>query len=56
MKYSITFSVSETYDDIEFDHKPTKEEIMDELFTIFMDDVTRYSDINIECEPIESED
>jgi hypothetical protein len=50
MKYSITLSVSETYDDIEFDHKPTKEEIMDELFTIFMDDVTRYSIINIECD------
>lgn len=53
MKYLITLSVSETYDDVEFDHKPTKEEIMDELFTIFMDNVIKYSVINIECEPIE---
>jgi hypothetical protein len=55
MKYSITLSVSETYDDIEFDHVPTKNEIMDTLFTIFVDDVIKYSDIKIECEPIESE-
>ena len=53
MKYSITLSVTETYDDIEFDHKPTKDEIMDKLFTIFADDVINYSVVNIECEPIE---
>ena len=53
MKYSITLSVSQTYDDIEFDHTPTEDEIMDSLFTTFIYDVTKYSDINIECEPIE---
>ena len=53
MKYSITLSVTETYDDVEFDHEPTEDEIMDELFTVFTDDVIKYSDINIKCEPIE---
>ena len=56
MKYSITLRVSETYDDVEFDHVPTENEIMDSLFTIFVDNVIKYSDINIKCEPIESEE
>lgn len=53
MKYLITLSVSETFDDIEFDHEPTEEEILSELATCFIDNVVKYSDINIECEPIE---
>lgn len=53
MKYLITLSVSQTFDDIEFDHEPTEEEILNELASCFIDNVVEYADINIECEPIE---
>ena len=53
MKYLITLSVSQTFDDIEFDHEPTKDEILVELENCFVDTVIRYADINVECEPIE---
>lgn len=53
MKYLITISVSQTFDDIEFDHEPTEKEVLDKVLDCFIDNVVEYADLNVEYEPIE---